>query len=195
MDIKKIQDEVYLKTGIRIDASDPLIVILALNEIVLKDISNQCIQVCKSQNATSINQAVSDALVGFKLSRLNGGSDSDFDKAVLKLDIKLAASKHGGFPYKKLAASTIAGCRLVILSGLTHEEATQKTGGFDIQRKAWAIEKLMEENQSFDLQPKELMPLIERLERPRITDDNVLKFAKYFGLFLLGALLMYFFKR
>lgn len=172
MDIKKIQDEVYLKTGMRIDVSDPLIVILALNEIVLKDISNQCLQVCKSQNATLINQAVSDALVGFKLSRLDGGDDSEFDVAVSKLD-------------RKLTAPTIAGCRLVILNGLTHEEAAYKTGGINIQKNVWAIEKLMKKTQSFDFPPKKL----------RITDDDVhIKFAKNFGFFFLGALLMYFFK-
>ena len=39
MDIKKIQDDVYIKTGIRISENDPLIVILALNEITFNNIT------------------------------------------------------------------------------------------------------------------------------------------------------------
>lgn len=184
MDVKKVMDEVYLKTGIRIDANDPLIVLLALNEIVLKGISDKCLNIMAAQNEVSIERVVNESLNKFKLLREDNINSSAFDIAISKIE-------------HKASQKMLEACRLVIVQGFTVKAAATSCS-IDhtlVQTRVKSIEKLMQVNQSAETK---ITTVSENLERIRIgefhVNKSIIKYAQFLGFFLFGLILMYFLK-
>lgn len=184
MDVKKVMDEVYLKTGIRIDENDPLIVLLALNEVVLKDIADKCLHIMSAQNEISIGKAVNESLNGFKLKRSDINNSNAFDIAITKLE-------------HKASQKMLDACRLVIVQGFTVKAAATNCSVDHtlVQTRVKSIEKLMQVNQSAETK---ITTISEYSERIRIgeyyVNKSIIEYAQFFGFFLLGLILMYFLK-
>ncbi|EUJ10559.1 hypothetical protein Meth11DRAFT_1384 [Methylophilaceae bacterium 11] len=209
MNIDEIRLEVFKQTGKSIDHDDPFFIALAMlsatatsieikndaalaemrlvrDEIARKavekhvEVITHSMQSTSGEIYTSVRKAVEREFSGYKLALMYGATGVEaFNLAISKMNVKISDR-------------TLEGCRLVILGGMSTEDAALQVQILpnQLSRAVKQIKTLIPTDYNNHEKPT-FKPLNTKVNNPT---ESLIKYAQYFGFFLLGSILMYFLK-
>lgn len=211
MNIEEIRLNVFKQTGKSIDQDDPFYIALAILSGVATDIENKngaalnemrlvrdeiarkavekhvevithSMQSTSGEIYTSVRKAVEREFSGYKLALMYGATGVEaFNLAISKIDVKLSAR-------------TLEGCRLIILGGMSLEDASHQVDTMpqQLSRAVKQIKNLIQTEHQND--GNQTLNPVYRNSKVNNKPESFIKYARYFGFFLLGLILMYFLK-